>query len=150
MRLVAALVFAVATSAAAAAPAASTEELFNQFGLFGTWAVNCKQAASPDNPHVSITTPSPGLILEDHDLGEGNAVNRYSILSAEKLSDTRLAVQVIFQPGKDTEERQRLIWAVHDATLRTLFNQPQDGPVRVKDGMAVAYGVATPLLRKCE
>jgi len=149
MRLAAALVFAVATSAAAA-PAASTEELFNQFGLFGTWAVNCKQAASPDNPHVNITTPSPGLILEDHDLGEGNAVNRYSILSAEKLSDTRLAVQVIFQPGKDTEERQRLIWAVHDATLRTLFNQPQDGPVRVKDGVAVAYGVATPLLRKCE
>ena len=149
MRLAAALVFAVATSAAAA-PAASTEELFNQFGLFGTWAVNCKQAASPDNPHVNITTPSPGLILEDHDLGSNNAVNRYSILSAEKLSDNRLAVQVIFQPGKETEERQRLVWAVHDHTLRTLFNQPQDGPVRVKDGVAVAYGIATPLLRKCE
>ncbi len=149
MRLVAALVLAAATSAAAA-PAPSTEDLFRQFGLFGTWAVDCKQAASPDNPHVSITTPSPGLILEDHDLGEGNAVNRYSILSAEKLSDTRLAVQVIFQPGKDTEERQKLVWAVHDGTLRTLFNQPQDGPVRVKDGVAVAYGVATPLLRKCE
>ena len=150
VRLVAALVLAAAISAAAAAAASSTEDLFVQFGLFGTWAVDCKQIASPENPHVNITTPSPGLILEDHDLGEGSAVNRYSILSAEKLSANRLAVQVIFQPGKDTEERQQLVWAVHDRTLRTLFNQPQDGPVRVKDGVAVAYGVATPLLKKCE
>ena len=149
MRLVAVLVLAAATSAAAA-PATSTEDLFQQFGLFGTWAVDCKQDASSDNPHVHITTPSPGLILEDHDLGTDNAVNRYSILSAEKLSDTRLAVQVIFQPGKEAEERQKLVWAVHDGTLRTMFNQPQDGPVRVKDGVAVAYGMATPLLKKCE
>jgi hypothetical protein len=150
MRWVAALVLAAAASAAAAAAASSTDDLFAQFGLFGTWAVDCKQIASPDNPHVTITTPSPGLILEDHDLGDGNAVNRYSVLSAEKLSANRLAVQVIFQPGKDTEERQQLVWAIHDRTLRTLFNQPQDGPVRVKDGVAVAYGVATPLLKKCE
>ena len=118
--------------------------------MLGTWAIDCKQAASPDNPHVNISTPSPGLILEDHDLGSDNAVNRYSVLSAEKLSDNRLAVQVIFKPGKETEERQKLIWAVHDGTLRTLFNQPQDGPVRVKEGVAVAYGIATPLLKKCE
>jgi len=150
MRLAAALVLAAAISAAAAAAASSTEDLFVQFDLFGTWAIDCKQIAAPENPHVNITTPSPGLILEDHDLGEGSAVNRYSILSAEKLSANRLAVQVIFQPGKETEERQRLVWAVHDRTLRTLFNQPQDGPVRVKDGVAVAYGVATPLLQKCE
>ncbi len=150
MRLVVVLVLAAGMSAAAAAPAPSTEDLFRQFDLFGSWAVDCKQDASPDNPRVSITTPSPGLILEDHDLGKDNAINRYSVLSAEKLSDTRLSVQVIFQPGKDTEERQKLVWAVHDGTLRTLFNQPQDGPVRVKDGVAVTYGIQTPLLKKCD
>ncbi len=149
MRFVMALVLAAATSAAAT-PAPSADDLFRQFGLFGTWAVDCRQDASPNNPHVIITAPSPGLILEDHDLGTDNARNRYSILSAEKLSDTLVAVQVIFQPGKEAEERQRLIWAVHDGTLRTLFNQPQDGPVRVKDGVAVAYGIKTPLLKKCE
>ena len=136
-------------SAAASAPASTTEGLFRQFGLFGTWAVDCKQDASPENPRVSITMPSPGLIMEDHDLGKDNAVNRYSVLSAEKLSDTRLAVSVIFQPGKDTEERQKLVWAVHDGTLRTLFNQPVNGPVRVKDGVAVGYSIQTPLLKKC-
>ncbi len=149
MRLVAAFFLAATMSAADAAPT-SAEDLFTQFGLFGTWAVDCKAQASPDNVHVTISTPSPGLILEDHDLGNENAVNRYSITAAEKLSDTRLSVQVIFQPGKDTEERQQLVWAVHDGTLRTLFNQPQGGPVRVKDGVAVAYGVKTPLLHKCQ
>ena len=149
MRLVAALLLAATMPAAASAPASTTEDLFRQFGLFGTWAVDCKQDASPGNPRIKITTPSPGLILEDHDLGKDNAINRYSVLSAEKLSDTRIAVSVIFQPGKETEERQKLVWAVHDGTLRTLFNQPQDGPVRVQDGVAVGYNIQTPLLKKC-
>jgi hypothetical protein len=149
MRWVAVLVFAAAISAPAEA-ALSTEELFNSLGLFGTWAVDCKREAGSDNPHVSVTMPGPGLILEDHDLGTDNSVNRYSILSAEKLSDTRIAVQVIFQPGKEAEERQRLVLAVRDGTRRTLFTQPQDGPVRVKEGVVAAYGLATPLLRKCE
>jgi hypothetical protein len=150
MRVLAALWLAsMLSTAAVGAPAPSAEDLFQQFGLFGTWAVDCREDASPDNPRVSITMPSPGVILEDHDLGRENAVNRYSILSAEKISDTRIAVQVIFQPGKENEERQRLIWAVHDHTLRTIFNQPQDKPVRVKDGVAVGYGIKTPLLKKC-
>ena len=149
MRLVAVLVLATAISVSAEA-ALPTEELFNSFGLFGSWAVDCKRDAGPDNPHVSVMMPAPGLILEDHDLGGDNAVNRYSILSAEKLSDTLIAVQVIFQPGKETEERQRLVLALRDGTRRTLFTQPQDGPVRVKDGVVAAYGVQTPLLRKCE
>ena len=149
MRLVVVLVLAAAIPAGTRA-ALTAEELFNSFRLFGTWAVDCQRAAAPDNPHVSVTMPSAGLILEDHDLGKDNAVNRYSILSAEKLSDTRIEVRVIFQPGKETEERQRLVLAVHDGTRRTLFTQPQEGPVRVKDGVAVAYGVQTPLLKKCE
>src|SRR4051794_36597661 len=149
MRLVTALMLVAAISARAEA-ALMIEELFNSFGLFGTWAVDCKREAAFDNPHVSVTMPGPGLILEDHDLGGDNVVNRYNILSAEKLPDTRIAVQVIFQPGKETEERQRLVLAVRDGTRRTLFTQPQGGPVRVKDGVVAAYGVTTPLLRKCE
>ncbi len=149
MRLMAGLVLAAALTAVHAAPAPDVDQLFRQFGLFGSWAVDCAAPASPENPHVSISSPAPGVILQDHDLGADNTVNRYSILSAEKLSETRIAVDVLFQPGKEGEERQRLIWVVRNGTLRTLFNQPQDGPVLVKDGVAVAYGLKTPLLKKC-
>jgi hypothetical protein len=136
-------------------PAGATDEgppaevVFQQFGLFGTWASDCTAKPSPANPHITISQPAPGVILEDHDLGPHNVVNRYSILAARKLSATRLSLQVIFQPGREGEERQKLVWRVKDGTLRTLFNQPQGGPVRVKDGVAVGLGIATPLLRKC-
>jgi hypothetical protein len=132
------------------ADAASAEELFRHFNLFGTWATDCKIPPTPSNPHVSITTPSAGLILEDHTLGSDYAVNRYSVLSAEQVSSTSVAVNVIFQPGTDAEERQKLIFAVRDKTRRTMFNQTDGGPVRVKDGIAVARGSKTPLLRKCD
>jgi hypothetical protein len=126
------------------------EDLFRQFGLFGDWASNCKQPATPANPHVSVTTPSAGLVLESHDLGADFALNRYSVLAATRVSDTRLSVQVIFQPGSEIEERQTLVFHIRDGTRRTMFNQPVGGPVRVKDGIAVGYGSKTPVLRKCE
>jgi len=132
------------------ADAASADELFRHFNLFGTWATDCKNPPTPSNPYVSITTPSAGLILEDHNLGPDYAVNRYSVLSAEQVSSTSVAVNVIFQPGTEAEERQKLVFAVRDKTRRTMFNQTDGGPVRVKDGIAVARGSKTPLLKKCD
>jgi hypothetical protein len=131
------------------ANAESVEELFNQFSLFGNWATNCNSPPTPVNPHVSITMPSAGLVLEDHDLGPNYTVNRYSVLSAEKVSPTNLSVSVIFQPGTEAEERQKLVFAVREKTRRTMFNQTDGGSVRVRDGIALARGSKTPLLHKC-
>ena len=149
MRIVAVMVLAAATAMPAAARAASVDTLFKQFGLFGIWAADCKQAASSANPHVSITTPSPGLALESHDLGGGYAINRYSMLSAERLSDGQVSVQAMFQPGSEAEERQTLVFRIRKGTRRTMFNQPDGGAVRVKDGIALASGSKMPVLRKC-
>ena len=94
--------------------------------------------------------PSEGLILEDHNLGPDFAINRYSVVSAERASPTNLSVDVIFQPGTEVEERQKLVFSLHDNTRRTMFNQTNGGAVRVKDGIALARGSKTPLLRRCE
>jgi hypothetical protein len=149
MRLLAVLALVASFLLFHGADAASVEELFQQFGLFGSWASDCDKPATPSNPHVSITMPSAGLILEDHNLGPDFAVNRYSVLSAERVSQTGLSVDVIFQPGTEVEERQKLVFAVRDRTRRTLFNQSMGGAVRVKDGIALARGSKTPLLQKC-
>ena len=66
----------------------------NQFSLFGIWATK-KTPPTPVNPDVSITMPNAGLVLEDHNLGPDHAVNRYRVLSAEKVSATNLAVSVL-------------------------------------------------------
>jgi hypothetical protein len=147
--IAAVVVFAVLTATPVAADT-SVEDLFQQFGLFGDWATDCKQPATPGNPHVSIFTPNAGLVLESHDLGPDYAVNRYSVLSAARLSDTRLAVHVIFQPGTDNEERQTLEFFIREGTRRTMFNQPDGGAVRVKNGVALAHNIKTPVLNKCQ
>jgi len=149
MRLVAFLALVTSVVLSNIAIAASVEEVFQEFGLFGTWATDCGSPATPSNPHVTVTMPSTGLVLEDHNLGPDFAINRYSVLSAERLSQTSVAVQVIFQPGTEVEDRQRLVFAVSNNTRRTIFNQSDGGAVRVKDGVAVARGSKTPVLRKC-
>jgi hypothetical protein len=150
MRLMAAIVLAVLSAMPVAASAPSVDELFLEFGLFGSWAADCKQPATPDNPHVGITMPSPGLVLEDHNLGADFAINRYSVLSAARVSAEGISVEVIFQPGSANEERQTLVFLVHNGSRRTMFNQPVGGEVRVKDGIALAHHTKTPLLQKCE
>lgn len=150
MQLVAVIGIAALVALPEIANAASVEEVFQEFGLFGTWATDCNSPATPGNPYVNITMPSAGLVLEDHDLGPEFAVNRYSVLSAEPVSKTNVTVQVIFQPGTTVEERQKLVFSVNNNTRRTIFNQSDAGAIKVKDGIAVARGSKTPLLRKCE
>ena len=156
MRIAAVLVLAFVTAIpstvlpAAADSGPPVEQLFQQFGLFGTWATNCQGPAAPANPRVTISMPTAGLVLEEHDLGADFALNRYSVLAAQRIAAERLSVNVIFQPGTAGEERQRLEFLVHAGTRRTMFNQPDGGPVRVKGGIVLARGSKAPLLRKCE
>ena len=151
MRIALIFVLAFVTSLPAAADSGPlVEQVFREFGLFGTWATNCKGPATPANPRVTISMPTAGVVLEDHDLGPDYALNRYSVLAAQRITAERLTVDVIFQPGSPGEERQKLEFQVRNGTRRTLFNQPAGGPVRVKGGIALARGSKTPVLKKCE
>jgi hypothetical protein len=100
---IAAVIFSAALTLSPAAASPSVEEAFRAFGLLGSWAADCKQSATLANPRVSITTSGAGTVLEEHDLGSDFARNRYSVLSAEKISATRLSVAVIFQAGAGGE-----------------------------------------------
>jgi hypothetical protein len=147
---IAAVVVLVAWITTPATASASTEEVFRAFDLFGSWSDDCAQPASPEHPRVSILIPSPGLVIETHELGAEYETNRYRVLSAERISATRLSVEVIFRPDTPKEERQKLEFLIRNGTRRTMFNQPQGGPVRVKNGIAVAVGLKTPVMTKCE
>jgi hypothetical protein len=149
MRIAAGILAALVTILPAAA-SPSTEEVFRSFDLFGSWSDDCELPASPEHPHITVIMPSPGLVLESHDLGADYETNRYSVLSAERISATRLSVEVIFQPGAQNEEGQKLEFLVRNGTRRTMLNQPQGGAVRVKNGIALAHHIKTPVLTKCE
>lgn len=127
----------------------NAEPVFRSFDLFGTWATDCGRPPSPDNPHVIITAPGGGVVLETTDSGPGYAANRYSALAARRLSDDRLEVTVIFRPGTPDEERQLLVFQVRHGTRRTMYNRVLSGDVRVRNGVALARGLRTPTLKKC-
>jgi hypothetical protein len=149
MRIVVGMAFLLSMTLAAAAEPPPTVDVFQQFGLFGTWAVDCGRPASPQNPYVSDILQDTDAVVEEHHLGPSYVVNRYRVRSATRLSATQVAVEVIFQPASEVAQRQKLIMRVRDGQRRTLFNQPQGGEVRVRDGVVLAAGVKTPTLRKC-
>lgn len=130
-------------------PSDATEVVFRDVGMFGTWARDCGRPASLDNPHVSVSSPSAGLVLENNDVGPDYAPNRYSVLSARKLPGTWIEVNVIFRPGAPGEERQTLVFEMRDGTRRTIFNRVDGGEVRVRNGVVLSRGIKTPVLRKC-
>jgi hypothetical protein len=130
-------------------PDNTAEVVFREVGMFGTWATDCGRPASPDNPHVDVSAPGAGLVLENNDVGPGYAANRYSILSARRLPKDQLEVSVIFRPGAPGEERQTLIVEVRDGTRRTMFNRVEGGDIRVQRGIVLSRGIKTPVLKKC-
>ncbi len=153
MRAIAVAAFWMAMTLAAAAkpaPPVAPADVFRALGLFGTWAVDCGRPASPQNAYVSDFVDANGTVVEDHHLGAKYAVNHYRVLSAIRLSSTKVSLDVMFRPGDESGERQKLVMRVTDGHRRTLFNQPAGGEVRVKNGMVLGAGIATPTLVKCE
>jgi hypothetical protein len=124
-------------------------DLFQFFGLFGTFAADCSRPAAPANPHVSVTQQDGNLVIEAHDVGPEYATNLYSVRAARRLSADRLEIKVVFVPGEQLEEFQTLELRVSKGTRRTIFNRIDDGAVRVRRGVALANGHKTPLLKKC-
>ena len=63
---------------------------------------------------------------------------------------TRIAIEAVFQPGSEAEQKQELVLSVSDHRRRTIFTQIEGGAVRVRNGVVVGYGVQTPRLTRCE
>lgn len=150
MRVCASVVLMFALLAPAAAREPSVAKVFEQFGLFGTWAIDCERKPSPDNPRVTVFRPSgAGPVTEKDDAGPGTYVNRYTIVSARPLTDNTVRVEVRYRVGKRQTQLQEQIWFVRAGNWRTLFNKPKGESARVKDGVVVGSGAETPVLHKC-
>jgi len=137
----------------AAALPFTAEPVFRDFGLLGDWAVACDKPSSPLNPHVNVTAPGAGLIVEHHDVGTDFAPNLYHVVAARRVDSKDIEARALFRPGTENEDEQTLVIRVAKDrqgtdTRRTMFNRGEDG-VRVKNGVAVRSGVKTAVLKRC-
>lgn len=136
-----------------ATPEFTAEPVFRDFNLLGDWAVACDKPASPTNPHVNVTAPGGGLIVESHDVGPDFAPNLYHVVAAVRAGKDLVEARALFRPGTEGEETQTLVMRIAKDrkgvdTRRTMFNRGDDG-VRVKDGVAVRSGAKTAVLKRC-
>lgn len=135
-----------------ATPQNTAEAVFRDLNLLGEWAPACDKPASPGNPHVKVSAPGGGLIVESHDVGPDYTANLYHVMFARRLDKDQVEVKALFRPGSEDEETQTLVIRVGKAkgtdTRRTMFNRGDDG-VRVKDGVAVRSGAKTAVLKRC-
>ena len=124
-------------------------EVLRANDLVGTFARDCGRPPAPNNPHVRVTQEAGGVVIETHEFGADLSDNVYSVRAARRLAAGRLELKVVFVPGSLSEEFQTLELMVGKGTRRTMFNRVDNGQIRVRQGVAVANGRKTPLLKKC-
>ncbi|WP_456619770.1 MULTISPECIES: hypothetical protein [unclassified Bradyrhizobium] len=138
------LLWAALTSSAAAEPLAMTVE---QWGLLGSWAVDC--ALRPDRDKGAVLTyevRADGRVMYRRNFGD--ARDESEVVSATVNAEGLLNVMVYFPSLHQTREFGLLLQK--DGGLRAIYNRSERGEYTIRDGKYVKTGEATPAQRRCD
>jgi hypothetical protein len=142
--IVAAVLWVAFTPAAGAESLAATAE---QWGLLGSWAVDC--AARPDRDKGALLTyeiRKDGRVMYRRNFGEAKDENE--VVSAMVSADGLLNVMVYFPSLQQTREFGLLL--SKQGGLRAIYNRRERGEYTIRDGKYVATGAPTPSQQRCD
>ena len=142
--IAAAAVWMTLTSTAGAESLATTVE---QWGLLGSWAVDC--AARPDRDKGALLTydiRKDGRVMYRRNFGEAKDENE--VVSAMVNADGLLNVMVYFPLLQQTREFGLLL--SKQGSLRAIYNRSERGEYTIRDGKYVATGAPTPSQQRCD
>lgn len=137
------LCIALASTAGAETLAATVE----QWGLLGSWAVDC--AAKPGRDKGALLTyeiRKDGRVMYRRNFGDARDENE--VVSATVNAEGLLNVMVYFPSLQQTREFGLLL--AEDGTLRAIYNRSERGVYTIKDGKYVATGAPTPPQQRCD
>lgn len=138
------LLWVAFTSTAGAETLAATVE---QWGLLGSWAVDC--AARPDRDKGALLTyeiRKDGRVMYRRNFGEAKDENE--VVSATVNAEGLLNMTVYFPSLHQTREFALLL--ANDGSLRAIYNRSERGEYTIRDGKYVATGVPTPAQHRCD
>jgi hypothetical protein len=141
--IAAAVLWVAFTPAAGAESLAATVE---QWGLLGSWAVDC--AARPDRDKGALLTyeiRKDGRVMYQRNFGE--AKDESEVVSATVNTDGLLNVMVYFPSLQQTREFGLLL--SKQGSLRAIYNRSERGEYTIRDGKYVATGAPTPSQQRC-
>jgi hypothetical protein len=131
-------------------PAAGAESLaatIEEWGLLGSWAVDC--AVRPHRDKGSLLTyeiRNDGRVMYRRNFGEAKDENE--VVSATVSADGLLNVMVYFPLLQQTREFGLLL--SKQGSLRAIYNRSERGEYTIRDGKYVATGAPTPAQQRCD
>jgi hypothetical protein len=134
----------------AAAPCAADESLvpgtLEQFGLLGTWAIDCTQPRGPENEYSIYAVSPSGEATLTYVRGEPYRDIVYEIRAAARVADVRLALQVSRMPERILVD---LVLLKDSDGVRVWSSHTPDGRMLVLDGVITGNGKQSPRFERC-
>ena len=118
---------------------------FERFGLYGRWAVDCRAAASPANPVLSLTPIGYGAVAYHLSMGGSPADFDTQIRDVRVISDREIAFSFAARGAT-----YHVVLVKSGDRFRSMQSSSDDGKVAIKDGVYVASGKETPSFQKCD
>lgn len=142
--MAAAVLWIAFTSLARAETLAAT---FEQWGLLGSWSVDC--AARPDRDKGTVLTyeiSKDGRVMYRRNFGDARDENE--VVSATVNAEGLLNVMVFFPSLHQTREFGLML--SNDGNLRAIYNRNERGEYTIRDGKYVKTGAPTPAQHHCD
>jgi hypothetical protein len=138
------IVVALCVIAAAGAQAASVQALFERYGMIGTWAFNCSQSASEQNPYIFYRVVDPEHVARDT---QNNPTDRINASVAEFLVESNPNEVVIVV--KTEQGRTNLTVRFERKRMRTFQSTRDSGQKVIVNGRFTANDAETLWYSKC-
>ena len=81
----------------ASAQAQSAASAVQDFGLFGTWAVECSQPPSPTNEHAVVSLAPVDTIWVLNDFGPDYEDMVYRVVEAKRVAPDKLSLRQVLR-----------------------------------------------------
>ncbi|RXH10908.1 hypothetical protein EAS54_30515 [Bradyrhizobium guangzhouense] len=140
---IAAVIWIAFTSLADAETLAATVE---QWGLLGSWAVDC--TVGPDRDKGALLTyeiRGDGRVMYRRDFGDAKDDNE--VVSATINAEGLINLMVYFPALHQTRESGLML--AKDGSLRAIYNHNERGEYTIRDGKFVKSGAPTLPLQRC-
>jgi hypothetical protein len=128
------------------ARAETVAETVRQWGLIGSWSLDC--SAPPDRGKGAVLAyeiASGDRVVHRRDFGD--ATDENEVITAEVSRDGMMNLRVFFPKLKQTREHGFV--KQPDGTMRAVYNRNQKGEYTIKDGEFTANGNPTLSLHQC-
>jgi hypothetical protein len=135
---------ALVVSAAPAAKAASVKDLFDRYGLIGTWAFDCSQPTSEQNPYIFYRQLDSDHVARDT---MNSPTNRINASVADFLVESNPNEVVI--GVKTARGRTNLTVRIERKRIRTFQSTRDNGERVIVNGRFIERNTETLWYSKC-